>query len=310
MELISQSHTIIDEPNPYKLIELAGRICWKSEDKILPDSDISFISKLVKMNHLSVIEHGYIAFKVSFTTIRDIKLTLRYHNFLDNIIDDTFITTSSTNSFIVSANFRAWKEFFTIPGALNSPGVKSIARYLNINYPEIFQHIDDLQDNAKPISAKDMTTDERTIHTVRSIKIVTDRGVSHEICRHRPMAISQESTRYVKYDDNIKFILPIGWKDQPDDAQKRFVYFCDYCEQKYIELLNFGWQPQQARAILPNSLKTELIITGTLRQWFHIFKLRCHRSAHPQIRALMQNILKDFILDEPEIFKQQKRLLT
>jgi len=311
MKFINQSHEIIDEPNQYKLIEKCGRTCWKSENKILPNSDLPFITKLVKMNHLSVLEHGYIAFEINDQTFRDIKLTLRYNNILDNVIDDTFISFSTMSKKIVSANFRAWKEFFEIPNVMKSPGIKSIARYLNLNYPEIFPEVDTLPDNSNPIRSNSLSPMERAIHTTKSVKFITDRGVSHELCRHRQNAISQESTRYVKYNDcQMEFIFPVWWKDYPDKAQRKFIYFCDYCEQKYIELLNLGWQPQQARQILPNSLKTELIITGTLRQWVHIFQLRCHRAAHPQIRSLMQATLKDFIKIEPTIFKHQEYLLT
>lgn len=323
MKLINQSHTVITEPNPYKLIEQCGRICYKSEDRITEDSASGFVSNLIKRGHLSVIEHAYIAFQLSPITIRDIKLTSRYNNFLTGVIDDLFITTSSAKNYIASANFRAWKEFLEIPRVLDSPGIKSIARYLNINYPEIFPYVDALPDNAKPITFDDMATMERAIHTVRTVKFITGRGVTHELVRHRPCAISQESTRYVRYDGNMEFVKPIWWKDQFKNdhwsdtlqdnsykAQKRFVYFCDYTEQKYQELLQLGWPAQQARQVLSFSVKSEIIMTGTLRQWFHMFNLRCSKPAHPQIRALMKPVLKEFMLDEPKIFEQQKDLLN
>ena len=310
MKLINQSHTIITEHDPYKLIEACGRICYKSEDRITEGSASGFVSSLVKRGHLSVIEHAYIAFQLSPITIRDIKLTSRYNNFLNGVIDDLFITTSSTKNYIASANFRAWKEFLEIPRVLDSPGIKSIARYLNINYPEIFPYVDALPDNAKPVTADDMATMERAMHTVRTVKFITDRGVTHELVRHRPCAISQESTRYVRYDGNMEFVKPVWWKDQQDAAQKRFIYFCDYTEQKYQELLQLGWPPQQARQVLSFSVKSEIVMTGTLRQWFHMFNLRCSKPAHPQIRALMKPVLKEFILDEPKIFGQQKDLLN
>ena len=80
-------------------------------------------------------------------------------------------------------------------------------------------------------------------------------------------------------------------------------------EANYKNLLAIGWQPQQAREVLPNALRTEIVITCTLREWYHIFKLRCSSKAHPQIRSLMQQTLKTFISEEPTIFEPLQHLL-
>lgn len=317
MKLINQSHEIINEPDKLKLIEIAGRLCWKSEDKITDDSVGKFVRQLVRRGHLSVIEHAHIAFKVDFIILKEFKeLNFLINPIKESVIDDSYLTTTVYDTPIISGNLRAWKEFLSLSEVLSFPGIRDIARYLGKNYPEIFPSIDNLSDVVELMPVEEMSNMERAIHTTKSVRFITNRGVTHEMVRHRPCAISQESTRYVRYDGNMEFIRPVWWmespiKDSPAmQAQKRFVYFCDYTEQKYLQLLNFGWKPQQAREVLSNSLKTEIIMTGTLRQWYHIFKLRCDKPAHPQIRQLMQNTLRDFIRMEPEIFEQQSELLN
>jgi thymidylate synthase (FAD) len=133
-------------------------------------------------------------------------------------------------------------------------------------------------------------------HISLSVKFICDRGVSHELVRHRHCSFSQESTRYVKYDGEMEFILPC-WMDENDlytglipspytpGTEWKKAMIC--AESNYKRLISFGWSPQQARSVLPNSLKTEIVITTNLRDWRHIFKLRCDKTAHPQMREIM-----------------------
>lgn len=119
-------------------------------------------------------------------------------------------------------------------------------------------------------------------------RIVTNRGVTHEIVRHRLAAYSQESTRYCNYGgDHVQYITPVWWNHLSMTQQAMFVGLCSMAEDAYKELLNLGWSPQQAREVLPNALKTEIVVTTNLREWRHIFKLRCSQASHPQMVALM-----------------------
>lgn len=164
-------------------------------------------------------------------------------------------------------------------------------------------------------------------HHSLSARFVTNRGVTHELVRHRLCAFSQESTRYCNYGGNdIVFIWPV-WMDglilPPDDlnlfadsilaepipygssdigAAKRFLSALVYSEKDYKSLLNYGWTPQQAREVLPNALKTEIVVTANIREWRHIFNLRCSAAAHPQIRALMLDALGGFSKAVPGLF--------
>jgi len=136
-------------------------------------------------------------------------------------------------------------------------------------------------------------------HSDASIRIITNRGVTHELVRHRLAAYSQESTRYcnyskAKFGNELTYIEPVWWKDDASEAEKRFVYGLHRDEKDYFFLLQQGWSPQQAREKLPNALKTEIVMSCNFREWNHVFNLRCSKGAHPQIRALMLDVLKEF----------------
>jgi thymidylate synthase (FAD) len=159
-------------------------------------------------------------------------------------------------------------------------------------------------------------------HPVATVKFITDRGVTHELVRHRLASYSQESTRYCNYGgDHIQFIRPI-WSDiklgiytapervfydirldtSINTAEKIWVRGMLWAEAEYKVLLEEGWRPEQARSVLPNSLKTEIVMTANLREWRHVFKLRCSKAAHPQIRELTLSCLDGFKQEIPILF--------
>lgn len=139
-----------------------------------------------------------------------------------------------------------------------------------------------------------------------SVRIVCDRGVTHEIVRHRLASYSQESTRYCNYSkekfgSELSFIEPNFWQE---DKEKMSIWkdtMC-YIEKNYLALMNLGATAQEARAILPNSLKTEIVMTMNLREWRHFFKLRTSQAAHPQMREIAGMILSEFTKKVPVIF--------
>jgi len=153
-------------------------------------------------------------------------------------------------------------------------------------------------------------------HESISINFICDRGVTHEMVRHRLCAYSQESTRYCNYKGGVTFIIPpwinikpgeyTGEKDLKseigiDDG----IWFKSMlsAEQDYKDLIAHGWNPQQARSVLPNSLKTEIVWTANIREWRHIFNLRCSKAAHPQIREVMFPALKELNEKIPVLFE-------
>jgi thymidylate synthase (FAD) len=137
-------------------------------------------------------------------------------------------------------------------------------------------------------------------HVSASVRFITNRGVTHELVRHRLAAYSQESTRYVRYDGDMEFIRPV-WEDGPG-VEHLWMTSMLNAETTYQKLLLMGWPPQQAREVLPNSLKTEIVMTANLREWRHVFRLRAAKAAHPQMRALMIDCLAGFKKEIPVIF--------
>jgi thymidylate synthase (FAD) len=188
-------------PNALELIERAGRVCYKSEDRIEPGSAERFIRDVImKKQHLSVLEHA-------------------------------------------SATFR----------------------------------------------------------------FVCDRGVTHEMVRHRIASYSQESTRYCNYGKEkhggqIKVIQPPGLSDEDYGIWEHATRFAETC---YLQMLDHGVAPQIARSVLPNCLKTEIVMTANFREWMHVFELRCAPTAHPQIREIMKMAQTEMVQRYPCIFGAQ-----
>ena len=134
-------------------------------------------------------------------------------------------------------------------------------------------------------------------HGSLSVRFICDRGVTHEIVRHRLAAYCQESTRYCNYSKGrfggeITVIKPL-YLDEGTQAYKVWAMAMHDCEDAYFNLLNIGLTPQEARAVLPNSLKAEICMTANIREWRHFFRLRCSKAAHPQMREVATQLLRE-----------------
>jgi len=138
-------------------------------------------------------------------------------------------------------------------------------------------------------------------HMNFTIKFITDRGVSHELVRHRLASYSQESTRYCMYKNGIAVIRPVFWKNSSLEMMN-WETAMNYAEMMYVQLLAKGAKPEQARSVLPNSLKTVIVMTANIRELRHILSLRTSKAAHPQIRELMIQLLHNLKDKYPVIF--------
>lgn len=143
-------------------------------------------------------------------------------------------------------------------------------------------------------------------HEKLTVKFICDRGVTHEIVRHRIASYSQESTRYCNYSkdkfgNELTFIRPCFWAD---DSEEYAVWkqTMEEIEKTYVKLISLGAKPEEARSILPNSLKTEIVCTMNLREWRHFFRLRTAERAHPQIREISVALLDELKKRIPVIF--------
>ncbi len=141
-------------------------------------------------------------------------------------------------------------------------------------------------------------------HCAFTVRFIVDRGVSHELVRHRMASFSQESSRYVRYED-VEFIDPCFLNDPNPFEEKRFQWQAamKWAENAYQGLLKNGATPQEARSVLPNSLKTEVVMTANIREWRHVFKLRCASGAHPQMREVMIPLLEECKAVMPALFE-------
>ena len=151
-------------------------------------------------------------------------------------------------------------------------------------------------------------------HASASFRIITDRGVSHEIVRHRIASFAQESTRYCNYSNEkfgneIAVIEPPG----PSDEYGYIPWFCSWfeacksAERNYFAMLKAGCSPQIARSVLPTCLKTELVMTANLRAWLHFIELRGSKAAHPQIRPIAHEINRILAEHAPSIFSVEDK---
>lgn len=143
-------------------------------------------------------------------------------------------------------------------------------------------------------------------HCSFTVKFICDRGVSHEIVRHRVASYCQESTRYCNYSkgdfgSEITVIEPC-YLNSNTFAYDEWKEACRRAETAYFNLLNWGLSPQEARAVLPNSLKTEVVMTANTREWRHFLKLRCSKAAHPQMREVATQLLKELQEKIPVLF--------
>ena len=271
------------------IIERAGRLCYKSEGKATGDSTEAFVKSLIRRKHLSVLEHGDMIFEIGDRHI--------YENVAEGlqILRDSgkqppMLEMSNIDQrYIVSGNIRAWMELF---------GCGSLAgRYFIGHFDPVFiQGMDFLDEDAEPdprvrqINYADLrSASEKRTHLRHTVRFTVDRGVSHEFVRHRKMSFSQESTRYCNYANErfgreITVISPC-YLLESTEGYALWKRQCMSAENAYFTLLNLGLLPQEARAVLPTSTKTELMMTGNLRAWQHFFDLRAKRltgAAHPQ----------------------------
>jgi len=276
-----------------KFIEMAGRTCYKSEDKITPDSAENFVRKLIKAGHLAMVEHSNFVIKArvhEFDSNRLNYLEVECGKFLNmNILNDTVYMGGNLTAWYQQVNNISWV----------------VSSMFKATYGDLFgSKYDNDNDNQHIWEVCPFDEIPQELHRY-SARFICDRGVSHELVRHRPCSFAQESTRYVNYaGKDMEFIEPTGYEGWDTLDKGVFEGCCKAIEQVYKVMINNCHKtPQQARAVLPNALKTEIVVTADLAEWQHIFKLRCHKSAHPDMVRVM-TMLKEKFIEEGIISEQ------
>lgn len=287
MKLIKQSFEILDQQcgleGIYKQIEISGRTCYKSEDKITEDSAKEFVDRMIKSGHGAMLEHGTVYLAMPIETMLPIEA-------------------------------NGWGKYTKNPYSkgfkvCNVNGQKRVAITTNLRVLVENGWLDDLQYICEPTEYH-----EKRI----TVKFTTDQGILREFTRHRVFSFAVESTRYCnytkdKFSNEITFIQP-NWISDKDieNYHMDFGYFTDQdtnhitavnrfmsalknAEYFYMELIKLGWKPQQARNILPLATKCDMVMTGFVSDWKHFFELRDAASAHPQAQELAHSLHETFI---------------
>lgn len=315
MIITNAGYRPVNEPNPTKKIEQIARICYKSEDKITEGSDIKMICNLISRKHTAMLEHASIALDVSQNIYERIRkqAELKETHVSDNDVNrkcylrfsETVLTNRLFRStrYVISGNLRAWYEYFEWLIAYGSAVDGELVDIVKDAAPGIFDEFDNNDITSTPRASfvylisdmSKLTPKERMIHEDFTVVFTVDRGVTHELVRMREASFAQESTRYCNYSKDkfgkeITVVKPCfaDWDEHKFDIWKDA---CLYAERKYFDLLDAGATPQQARDVLPTSVKSEIAVTANLNEWRHIFNLRaCDATgpAHPQMHEVMQ----------------------
>lgn len=301
MELINPSVEMINERDIYKRIELAGRTCYKSEDKIKEDSAKKFVKAMIKSNHTAMLEHASLVFQVDSYFIWDTikRFNRRYLNMTECLYPNR---SSQTNRrLIVSGNIRAINESknrFLLKAMVDAGYEDAVYSYDKIELDKDYNADIKVVDI---MSIENIQSEEILNHYYPSFRCITDRAVTHEMVRHRPASFAQESQRYVNYEKKggVEFIKPY-WFDSASASEKiSFKFSLQNSEGIYKELIEAGLKPQEARGVLPNATKTEIVMTAPMYEWQHFLNLRYFGTTgtpHPDIKNIasyIHNYLKE-----------------
>ena len=281
MKLIEPSCQLIEEYNPYKLVELIGRTCYKSEHLITEDSCYKFVRNLIDRHHFAMLEHGRISFYVdkryvSLLTLVNIPGVIISADYDENRYRIGVSMSHLYNPIWREPEYKSCGDLFYVFRRILEykfiPGSKE-ARCYGVDL----------------INIDDSSIDK---FTFKSIKFVCDRGVTHELVRHR-CAIAQESTRYCaynkdKFNNELTFVKPVAYDNWNDAEKQFFLESLQDDENKYLKATNeFKWDAQTARGLLPHYIKADIVLTMNMPQWRHFLNMRYYETtgkSHPDCK--------------------------
>jgi thymidylate synthase (FAD) len=287
-----------------KKIEWVGRTCYKSTDAITDESAPKFVAGLIKRGHEAMLEHASFCFEIDYGVYCFMKDVIQY--LPDEYDFKSFMRFTKEDRVLMSGNVRAWRDLFeSVDCWFGIPDCfEGFIKENPVLFPEyqdkIFRSCN--IGSIHPVSVTDLKSEEEFLtHCDVTVGFVVDRGISHELVRHRPASFAQESTRYCNYAQDkfggqITFIIPEffqygspEWKIWKENMTRS--------EADYLKLIELGVSPEKARGVLGTSLKTEVIMTANCAEWKHFFELRaCNKTgkAHPQMLEVAQPLLDDF----------------
>jgi len=296
----------LDQQSLAVRIEACGRICYKSEDKITPESAEPFIRNIIKHGHNSVTEMAVLTLKVLYDTE---SIATQFYNLLPKYL---LVDRTDKKELLMTGSVRAYRELYKA-----NPGVKmvkAVTEYLSRRHPLFYEDLlpqrglikqEGVHVEKVPLETVDaFPADLLAKHRHVAVLFVVNRAITHEIVRHRPVSYLQESQRYCRYSQDkfgneVTFIRPMFF---PEESQEYTLWekAMQETEKIYLKLLETA-SPQAARTVLPNSCKTELITFANLLEWLHIFRLRTSKGAEPSMREVMIPLFYKFQEKYPTI---------
>ncbi len=310
MKIIPPGYEILDhyfkEGRIIEQIERCGRVCYKSEDKITPESAVPFIKGIIKRGHESVIEMANFVLEVSSDSPKD------FCDFFSVIPRFCQATRLSETNFIISGNPRSFRDLARRHPELAI--VAAIKAELEKHYPILYQDIDCPEGASgtnvrirvlSPDEIDALALEQLIRHRTVLVHITVNRAVTHELVRHRVASYLQESQRYCRYGESrfggeVAFVMPCFFEPESPEFQV-WRQAMEETERLYLKLLETS-SPQAARTVLPNSCKTEIMVHATLEEWQHIFRLRASPAADPSMREIMLLMLPEFTERFPAVF--------
>ena len=321
MKIITPSVELMESNVPSFLrarhVERCGRVCYKSEDKITNDSAEKFIAGIIQRGHEAVLEHARITLDLSKKADIQMMLFITLRTMQGLGMKDYLTITSTGDHYIVSGNVRAWRNLSAFVDRPENPNLHPLREMLlrmvwaenPVFFPEYMKpEYEDLPDMLLDVNPDDYPFDSniRLYHSWYTLRFICDRGVTHEIVRHRPASYCQESQRYNnysngKFNSEITVIKPC-FLTEGTETYTIWKDACQAAESAYMAMLEKGCTPQEARDVLPNSTKTEIVMTATADEWIHFLELRTSEAAHPQMREVAKVAQKILAEQDEELF--------
>ena len=310
MKVIAPYFEILEDLDSQSLavrIEACGRICYKSEDKISPESAEPFIRNIIKHGHNSVTEMAVLTLSIVYDSE---SFASQLFHLLPKFLH---IDKIEKKELLVTGSVRAFRELFQANPTVKM--VKAIAEFLGRRHPLFYEDLlparglvkqEGVKVEKVPLETVDtLPADLLAKHRHVAVLFVVNRAITHEIVRHRPVSYLQESQRYCRYSQDkfgseVTFIKPMFF-NKGSAEYSMWEQAMQETEKIYLKLLQTS-SPQAARTVLPNSCKTELITFANLLEWLHIFKLRTSKGAEPSMREVMIPLLHKFQEKYPTIF--------
>lgn len=264
--------------------------CYQVKDKD-HESNIAFVKRLIESRHLAMVEHYSFTFKVDEETYLGLMNT--HNRFYE--LRDFYCEKCEKHAYLVNTSLRALLESYDRKDTAEYELYLVLIRALPSEVQALFEVTEGKSAKLFDLDAHKDRLPKEIYDEFKKVTyhIITDRGVTHELVRHRIASYAQESTRYCnytkdKFSSSLTFMKPLKY----DEFKEVYDEFYESCTKAYFALINGGARPDEARSVLPNSLKTSIMVTASLNEWKKIFELRTDDHAHADIRRVM-NLVKD-----------------